>query len=185
MGRHYRGKVGLPPKSNDIVNDDIRFSKVLLISETGEKLGILSIEEAKQYAYDKDLDIICVSENSKPPVCRVLDYSKYKFLKQKNEKEQKKNRTIIKVKEIQLRPAISLNDLNTKVKRAIGFLEDGNRVKVSLRFRGREMVRKELGFQVINKFGELIQDHGRIEGEINSAGRSLEAHIIPLKNKKN
>ena len=132
-----------------------------LIGDDGEQLGIMSSKEAQNLALSKNLDLVKISPNSNPPVCKIMDFGKYKYELAKKEKESKKKQKIIFVKEIRLRPMIDKHDLETKANMAKKFLESGDKLKVTIRFRGRELGHKEMGNQVIEKFVELIKDNGR------------------------
>ncbi len=142
------------------INEEIRDKEVRLLSETGEQLGIVSSKEAQLLANNKNLDLVKISPNANPPVCRIMDYGKYKYEQARKEKESKKKQKTITVKEIRLRPNIEEHDLTTKANQAIKFLNKGDKVKVELRFRGRELGHKDLGFVVMNKFLEKIKDVG-------------------------
>ena len=126
-------------KGGDLVNDAVRFPQVRLIGPDGEQLGIMSSKDAQIRANSLDLDLLCIAPGANPPVCRILNYSKYKFEQQKKAKEAKKNQHIVEVKEVQLTPQIGQHDLETKARAAKKFLEAGNKVKVGVRFRGRQL----------------------------------------------
>ena len=129
-----------------------------LIGDDGEQLGIMSSKEALNLALSKNLDLVKISPNSNPPVCKIMDFGKYKYELAKKEKESKKKQKVVSVKEIRLRPMIDKHDLETKANMAKKFLESGDKLKVTIRFRGRELGHKEMGNQVIEKFVELIKD---------------------------
>jgi len=132
---------------------------VRLIGDDGEQLGIMSSKEALNLALSKNLDLVKISPNSNPPVCKIMDFGKYKYELAKKEKESKKKQKVVSVKEIRLRPMIDKHDLETKANMAKKFLESGDKLKVTIRFRGRELGHKEMGNQVIEKFVELIKDN--------------------------
>ena len=127
------------------LNEEIRDKEIRVIGEDGAQLGIMSAEEANKLAEEQELDLVKISPNAVPPVCKIMDYSKFCFDQKKREKEAKKNQRVVEVKEIRMSPSIDTNDFNTKVKAAQKFLNDGNRVKVSVRFRGREMAHTNQG----------------------------------------
>lgn len=164
--------------SNDLVNERVRFPEVLLISATGEQLGKMTSKEAYFKAVEQDLDLLCVAPNANPPVCKLVNYSKYKFEQQKKAKENKKKQKIIEIKEIQLTPQIGTHDLETKVKAATRFLEDGNKVKVGVRFRGRQMSHVEVGEEIMNKFIDSLKDVSKIEKAPAMDGKWLNAVLV-------
>lgn len=172
------------PKQNrdngDLVNEKIRFPEVRLIGPSGEQLGIVSRFEALKKAEECELDILCVSPNSQPPVCKLLDYGKYRFEQQKQERQNKQNskKNKIEVKEIQLTPQIGEHDLLTKVKAATRFLQEGNKVKVGVRYRGRQMAHIEVGEAVLNKFLDYVKDYGTVDGKPVLDGRNLTCTIV-------
>jgi len=139
----------------------------------------MSSKKALEIADERKLDLVMIAPNAKPPVCRIMDYGKYKYELAKREKEAKKNQKIITVKEIRLTPSIEANDLNVKAKRAIEFLKDGDKVKVTVRFRGREMGHTEKGEEVINKFIELISEYGVIDKQPKIEGRNMVVNLNP------
>ncbi len=169
--------------NGDIVNERIRFPEVLVIGPNGESLGKMSIFEAYKKAEEYDLDLLCVAPQGKPPVCKIINYGKYRFEAQKKAKEAKKNQKIIEIKEVQLSPQIGQHDIETKVKAAIKFLEDGNKVKVGVRFKGRQMSHPEVGDEVLNKFLEYVKDYAVIEKKPVLDGRWLTC-VLSSKIKK-
>lgn len=151
-------------KSNEVmINDQIKAKEVRVIDSDGSQLGILAIKDALNIAFSKDLDLVEISPNSEPPVCRVMDYGKFRFEREKKEKEQRKKQQTIDIKEIQLSCRIDTHDFETKLKHARRFLEDGNKVKVCVKFKGREMSHTAIGQEIITKFGESCTDIGVIE----------------------
>ena len=136
------------------INDEIRDREVRLISATGEQLGILSTREALERAAEADLDLVKISPTANPPVCKLMDYGKYKFEQQKREKEARKNQRVIEIKEVRMSPGIDVNDFNVKLRNAQKFLSEGDRVKVTVRFRGREMAHTDIGRKLLLKFAE-------------------------------
>ena len=169
--------------NGDIVNERIRFPEVLVIGPNGESLGKMSRFEAYKKAEEYDLDLLCVAPQGKPPVCKIINYGKYRFEAQKKAKEAKKNQKIIEIKEVQLSPQIGQHDIETKVKAAIKFLEDGNKVKVGVRFKGRQMSHPEVGDEVLNKFLEYVKDYAVIEKKPILDGRWLTC-VLSSKIKK-
>lgn len=169
--------------NGDIVNERIRFPEVLVIGPNGESLGKMSRFEAYKKAEEYDLDLLCVAPQGKPPVCKIINYGKYRFEAQKKTKEAKKNQKIIEIKEVQLSPQIGQHDIETKVKAAIKFLEDGNKVKVGVRFKGRQMSHPEVGDEVLNKFLEYVKDYAVIEKRPVLDGRWLTC-VLSSKIKK-
>ncbi len=149
--------------SGDIVNERIHFKEMLVIGPDGESLGKMSRYEAFKKADEYDLDLLCVAPNANPPVCKIINYGKYRFEAQKKAKEAKKNQKIIEIKEVQLTPQIGEHDIQTKVKQAIRFLEEGNKVKVGVRYRGRQLAHVEVGEDVLNKFIDCVKDYSVIE----------------------
>ena len=163
------------------INEEIRASEVRVIDENGEMRGVLSLDEALALAEQADLDLVNVSPNAEPPVCKILDYGKYRYEMQKKEKNAKKNQHVTEVKEIRLSPSIEEHDVQVKAKTAIKFLQDGDKLKVSLRFRGRERDYTQLGFEVMNKFAEIVSDYGVVEKEPKMEGRRMNMFLAPKK----
>ncbi|XVG95495.1 translation initiation factor IF-3 [Eubacteriales bacterium KG127] len=161
------------------INEEIRDRELRVIDENGEMIGILSREEALSLADEKKLDLVNVSPNANPPVCKILDYGKYRYEQQKREKEAKKKQKSMQVKEIRLSVSIEEHDINVKAKTAVKFLKDGNKVKVSLRFRGRERNHVAQGQTVMEHFAEVVSEIGEIEKNPKMEGRSLVMFITP------
>ena len=136
------------------LNEDIRDSEIRLIGSTGEQLGIMSAAQAQRIADEQGLDLVKISPQATPPVCKLMDYGKFRFEQGKREKEAKKNQHVVEIKEIRMSPGIDVGDFNTKLKNAQKFLADGNRVKVSVRFRGREMAHTDIGKDLLVRFAE-------------------------------
>ena len=171
-----------PDRNNgDLVNDQVRFPEVLLIGPNGEQLGKMSSREAQFKANDYDMDLLCVAPNAQPPVCKIVNYGKYRYEQQKRAKEAKKNQKIVEIKEVRLTPQIGLNDMKTKAKAAIGFLEDGNKVKVSLKYKGRQMTHLDVGEETMNNFVSLVCDYAVVEKEAAMEGRFLNLTLAPKK----
>ncbi len=144
----------------------------------------MSSDAALRTAYDRGLDLVLMSAQSQPPVCRIMDYGKFRFEREKKEKEAKKKQTTIELKEVQLSCRIEQNDFNTKVKHALRFLGDGNKVKVALRFRGREMTHQEIGRELLAQFAEACSESGTVDKQPILDGRVMTMIITPLKNAK-
>lgn len=165
-------------KPNFLVNEEIKFSQVQVIDENGEKLGKININQAIEMAEEKGLDLVLVSPNQDNPVCKMLDYSKYKFEMAKKAKEAKKKQKVIEIKEIRLSPNIDKHDLEVKAKMASKFLEAGNKVKVSMRFRGRELNFINQGKEMMKGFQEMIEN-SQIEKEAKIEGKNLTMFLSP------
>lgn len=163
------------------INEQIRDREIRVIGEDGAQLGIMSAKEAQDLANQKNLDLVKISPNAVPPVCKIMDFGKYKYEMAKKEKESKKKQKVIVIKEIRLRPATEEHDLSTKAKMATKFLENGDKVKVSIRFRGRELGHKDLGLQVMNKFIELLSDVGKPDKAPKLEGNTMIVNIDPKK----
>lgn len=155
------------------INEEIREKEVRLVDDEGNQLGVVSKNQAIELATAKKLDLVNVAPNAKPPVCRIMDYGKYRYEQEKKEKEARKKQKVINVKELRFSPNIEDHDLNTKANRAIDFLKNGDRVKVSVRFRGREMGHTDLGREVLDKFYDLISEYGVVDKKPKMEGRSL------------
>lgn len=162
-----------------LINEEIRYKELRVISDTGEQLGIMSRGEALRISEEKNLDLVCVSPNAKPPVCKILDYGKYRYELQKREKEAKKKQATTQVKEIRLSTFIEDHDIGVKAKTALKFLNNGDKVKVTLRFRGRELGYKSKGFEVMEKFADVVSDSADIEKKPKFEGRSLTMFLSP------
>lgn len=166
-----------------IMNEQIRSKEVRLIGKDGEQVGVVSRDEALRMAEQAELDLVLVSPNAKPPVARIIDYGKYRYEQQKREKEQRKNQKTTTVKEIRLSPTIDDHDFDTKLRQARGFIEDEDKVKVSIRFRGRAITHKDLGQEVIERFAEGMKDIADIQSRAKMEGRSMFMMLAPQKAK--
>lgn len=164
-----------------IVNEQIRSKEVRLIGKDGEQVGVVSRDEAIRMAEQVELDLVLVSPNAKPPVARIIDYGKYRYEQQKREKEQRKNQKTTSVKEIRLSPTIDDHDFDTKLRQARGFIEDEDKVKVSIRFRGRAITHKGLGQEVIERFADGMKDIADIQSRAKMEGRSMFMMLAPQK----
>ncbi len=163
------------------MNEQIRDREIRVIGSEGEQLGIMSAKEAYEKAIELKLDLVKIAPNANPPVCRIMDYGKHRYEQQKRDKEARKKQKSVSLKEVRLGLNIEQHDLDTKAKSAIKFLDKGDKVKVSLRFRGREMGYTQLGYEVMNRFAEAIKEHGEIEKRAKMEGRSLVATFVPNK----
>ncbi len=144
-------------------------------------MGIMSLSEAKSYAEDKGVDLVCIAPQATPPVCRAMDYGKYRYEQDKREKEQKKKQQVVEVKEVQLSCRIDKHDFDTKAARAIKFLKEGNKVRVCLRFKGREMAHQDLGREVIAKFKEACEEFSTMDKKPTLEGRQMTMFLVPIK----
>lgn len=160
------------------INEEIREREVRLIGVDGEQLGVVSKNDALQKAFDENLDLVKVAANATPPVCRIMDYGKYKYEMAKKEKEARKNQRVINIKEVRLSPHIEEHDLKVKARQANQFLNDGDKVKVSVRFRGREMGHQQIGEKVLKDFAELTKEHGIVDQPAKMEGRNLVMFLI-------
>ena len=166
-------------KNEVLINEEIRDAEVRLIDADGTALGIMSSKEAQIIANGKNLDLVRIAPQAQPPVCKIMDYGKHLFELSKREKEARKNQKVINVKEIWLKPTIDDHDFNFKVKNAGKFLKDGDRVKVSVRFRGRELNYTSVGFDILKKFAEIVQEVSIIEKNPKLEGRSVTMTLNP------
>ena len=156
-----------------MINGQIRDKEVRLISDTGEQIGIVSARDAQKMADEKNLDLVKISPQAKPPVCKIIDYGKYRYELARKEKEAKKKQKTVEVKEVRLSPNIETNDLNTKVNNAKKFISKGNKVKVTLRFRGREMAHVQQSKHILDDFAQMLGDIAVIEKPAKMEGRSM------------
>ena len=161
------------------INEEIRDREVRLIAADGEQVGVVATREAQQRADESELDLVKISPNAKPPVCKIMDYGKYKYEQAKKEKEARKKQKVINVKEVRLTPVIEENDLKVKANRAIDFLKDEDKVKVSVRFRGREMGHTAAGREVLEKFIEMTSEHGVVDRKPKLEGRNMIMFLSP------
>lgn len=166
-------------KNEPRVNHQIRISPVRLVDEEGEQVGIVSIEDARNAAEQRGLDLVEVAPQARPPVVRIMDYGKYKYEQARKARESKKKQHQVKVKEIKLRPKIEEHDINFKAGHARRFLGEGNKVKLTMRFRGREMTHTELGQEVLEQFFDMISDVGQVEEEPRMEGRNMTMVLAP------
>ena len=165
------------------LNEEIRDKEVRLIGADGAQLGIVSAVQANEMAEEAGMDLVKISPNAVPPVCKIMDYSKFCFDQKKREKEAKKNQRVVEIKEIRMSPSIDTNDFNTKVKAALKFLADGNRVKVSVRFRGREMAHTNLGEKLLMDFADSCSEIATMEKNPKLEGRFMAMFLTPKNSK--
>lgn len=163
------------------LNEEIRDAEVRLVGPNGDQLGIFSAKDAFEKALEANLDLVKIAPKAKPPVCKIMDYGKFKYEQAKKEKEAKKNQKIINVKEVRLSPNIEEHDLNIKANQARKFLGNEDKVKVSLRFKGREMKNTDKGKIIMNKFIELLSDDCKIEKKPSLEGRQMIMFLVPKK----
>ena len=166
------------------INDEIRDREVRLISATGEQLGIMSAREALARAEEADLDLVKISPTANPPVCKLMDYGKYKFEQAKREKEARKNQHVVEIKEVRMSPGIDVNDFNVKLRNAIKFLSEGNRVKVTVRFRGREMAHTDIGRDLLQKFAAGCAEIAVMDKDPKLDGRHMNMFLSPKVSKE-
>ena len=159
--------------SDLMINEQIRDKEVRLIGEDGEQIGIMSSKEAYKMAMEAELDLVKISPNAKPPVCKIIDYGKYRYELARKEKEARKKQKTIDTKEVRLSPNIEANDLNTKINAARKFIEKGDKVKVTLRFRGREMAHMQSSKHILDDFAEALADVAVVEKAPKLEGRSM------------
>lgn len=155
------------------INEQIRDKEIRLIGEDGEQMGVMPVKEALGMAQEAELDLVLISPNAKPPVCKIVDYGKFRYEQMRREKEARKKQKVTEVKEIRLSPNIDLNDLNTKANQAKKFLAKGDKVKVSLRFKGREMAHIHVGKKILNDFFEKLEDIAVVDKPAKLEGRSM------------
>ena len=161
------------------INEEIIDKEIRLIGNEGEQLGIMSAEEALKIAAEQDLDLVKIAPGSNPPVCKIMDYGKYRFEQTKKEKDAKKNQRVIEIKKIRMSPGIGDNDFNTKLKNGQKFLTDGNRVKVSVRFRGREMAHTDIGEVLLRDFAEKCAGIANMDKAPKLEGRNMSMFLSP------
>ena len=164
-------------KQGHQINEEIRDKEVRLVSETGEQLGIMSAQEALDRAVEANLDLVKISPTANPPVCKLMDYGKFKFEQTKREKEARKNQHIVEIKEVRMSPSIDVNDFNVKLRNAQKFLAEGNRVKATVRFRGREMAHTDIGRDLLLKFAEQCSEVATLDKDPKLDGRHMSIFL--------
>jgi len=165
------------------INEEITDAEVRLIDEDGTQLGIMSSEEAMQIAIDKEVDLVKIASNSKPPVCKIMDYGKFRYEQAKREKEVRRNQHIVEVKEIRMSPSIGINDFNVKLRNGLKFLKEGDRLKVTVRFRGREMAHTDIGEKLLLKFADECSEFGNVDKNPKLDGRHMSLFLTPKQTK--
>ena len=161
------------------INENIRDNEIRLIGEDGSQLGIMSSAEALKIAIEQELDLVKIAPTSTPPVCKIMDYGKYRFEQAKREKDAKRNQHVVEVKEIRMSPSIGISDFNVKLRNAQRFLSDGDRVKVSVRFKGREMAHTNIGEDLLRKFAEGCSEIGTVDKNPKLEGRFMAMFLSP------
>ena len=162
-----------------MINEEIRDREVRVVDQNGEQLGIMPTAQALSMAEERQLDLVKIAPQARPPVCKFMDYGKFRFEQGKREKEARKNQHVVEVKEVRMSPGIDVGDFNTKLKNAQKFIADGNRVKVSVRFRGREMAHTEIGRDLLNKFAELCTEVSTLDKAAKLEGRNMSIFLSP------
>ncbi|MBQ2604616.1 MAG: translation initiation factor IF-3 [Clostridia bacterium] len=162
-----------------LINEEIREKELRVIGSDGSQLGIMSSSQAQKIAYEANLDLVMISPNAKPPVCKIMDYGKYRFEQARKEKEKKKNQKIVDIKEVRLSLNIDTHDFNTKLNHALKFIEKGDKVKVSIKFRGRELGHPELGLEIMNRFSEACAETAAVEKPPKLEGRNMLMFLAP------
>ena len=178
----WRYKTIKPNNSKDLpINEEIKLPEVRVIGPNNEQVGVMKIDDAREYAYNNNVDLVLIVANATPPVCRAIDYGKFCFERDKKEKEAKKKQVVVKVKEVQLSCRIEQHDFDTRVNHSKKFLQEGNKVKAVVRFKGREMSHTELGREVILKFEEACREYGVAEKKPVLDGRFMSIILSPVK----
>lgn len=175
----FRGCFSIAANMAHQINEDIRDKEIRLIGDDGAQLGIMSSQEALNIAIEKDMDLVKIAPGSNPPVCKIMDYGKYRFEQAKRDKEAKKNQHVVEVKEIRMSPSIGENDFNVKLRNGQKFLLDGDRLKVTIRFRGREMAHTNLGEELLKNFAEQCQEIATVDKNPKLEGRNMAMFLSP------
>ncbi len=162
-----------------MINEEIRASEVRLIDSDGSQLGIMSSNDAMEAANKRNLDLVMISPNANPPVCKIMDYGKYRFELAKKEKENRKNQKVVNIKEVRLSPSIDNHDFETKLKNACKFLKSGDKVKVSVRFRGREINHASIGEEILERFAKGAEEFGTVDKKAKLEGKNMAITISP------
>ena len=162
-----------------MINEEIRDREVRVVDQNGEQLGVMSSREALALAEERQLDLVKIAPQARPPVCKLMDYGKYRFEQSKKEREFRKNQKVITVKEVRLSATIEDHDVDVKFKNAVKFLKEGNKVKVTIRFRGRQITHSEIGRQVMNEFADRIKEYGTVDKAPQIEGRNMSMFISP------
>ena len=162
-----------------MINEEIRDREVRVIDQNGEQMGVMSIGAALSLAEERQLDLVKIAPGARPPVCKLMDYGKYRFEQSKREREMRKNQKVITIKEVHLSATIDVHDMEVKTRQAQKFLADGNKIKVSIRFRGRQITHSEIGLEVMNQFASAIADVGVVERKPLTEGRNMTMIVAP------
>jgi len=166
--------------NNDLmINEEIRDREVRVVDQNGEQLGVMPIDQALQLADERELDLVKIAPQARPPVCKLMDYGKYRFEQNKKTREIRKNQKVISVKEVRLSATIEEHDIDVKFRNAVKFLQDGDKVKVSIRFRGRQITHSEIGREVMQEFAKRIADYGTVDRAPIIEGRNMTMFISP------
>ncbi len=165
------------------VNDQIRISPIRLIGADGEQVGIVALDEARQRAEEAELDLVEVAPEARPPVCKLMDYGKYRYEEQRKAREARKKQHTVSIKEVKYRPGIEDHDYEFKTRHVRRFLDDGDKVKVTMMFRGRQMSHPELGLEVLERVAAAVEDIGKVESQPTREGRTMSMVIVPLKDR--
>lgn len=168
-------------EKDTLVNEDIQEKEIRLVGEDGEQLGIMSSAQALEMAYEKGLDLVMMAAKATPPVCRIMDFGKYRFDKEKREKEAKKKQQTSELKEVQLSCRIDTHDFETKANHAKKFLSQGNKVRAVVKFRGREMSHMEIGREILERFAAYLEEVGTVDKKPSTEGRFMSMIVVPLK----
>lgn len=166
-----------------LINEEIRAREVRVLDSNGDQLGILPFREALRLAQEKELDLVNIAPTAKPPVCRIMDYGKYRYEQQKKEKESRKNQKVVEIKEVRLSPTIEEHDFQTKLRNTVKFLEGGNKVKLTIRFRGRAITHSEIGQQVMERLSKEVEHLSMVERRPKMEGRSMIMILAPKNDK--
>lgn len=161
------------------VNGEIRSDSIRLVDQNGNMLGVVQVNEGLRMAEAAGLDLVEISPTAKPPVCKILDYGKYKYEAQKKAHDARKKQKVIQIKEIKLRPTIDKHDLDIKIRNVMSFLDEGDKVRITLRFRGREMDHSEIGMKILERVQEALKDHSKIENSPRIEGKQIVMMVGP------
>jgi len=175
-------EVSVIPKDELLINEEIRHKEVRLIDDKGNQQGIVALDVAMRMAEEAELDLVEIAPQATPPVCKIMDYGKYRFEQGKREKEQRKNQKIVELKEIRLSATIDVRDMEVKSKACTRFLQNGDKVKVSIRFRGRQARHGDIGLDVMNTFYEMVKDNAAIDRPAKQEGRNMFMILTPKTN---
>ena len=179
MSLRRRSTIQRPPPQRVRINNNIKAPEVRLISEDGQQVGVMNIKDALAHAAKSNLDLVEVAPQANPPVCRIMDYGKYKYQQSKKQQEARRRQTTIQVKEVKVRPKIEEHDMNFKLKNIRRFLADRDKVKVTMIFRGREMAHQDRGYMILKQMAESLSDVGTVEQEPRHEGRTLFMIVAP------